>query len=226
MAETVQRTPQKEAGKQRSKAGKDQAALTVRVDGLAVRRPDGEHAGDQDVLEARNEEQRRVLVVERLELLVVDVGLGVPEYQAMSTGPHHACCHVSPIEAQNGAVTRKEDNAPRLLADPDKHQYLEYRVDDDLTNDTSEDLLGHKTCSRPFRVDFGVRQCSAHCRTSAGSSRRDVTPLTSHGDRNDDEKVNVQELEIAQTRRERVQLSQVRYDRSHTLTWDSPESPS
>lgn len=81
MAETVQRTPQKEAGKQRSKAGKDQAALTVRVDGLAVRRPDGEHAGDQDVLEARNEEQRRVLVVERLELLVVDVGLGVPENQ-------------------------------------------------------------------------------------------------------------------------------------------------
>jgi hypothetical protein len=95
LAETVERTPRprKEAG-QRSKARKDHAALTVRVDGLAVRRPDGEHAGDQDVLEARNEEQRRVLVVERLELLVVDVGLGVPENQAMSTGPHHVCCIV------------------------------------------------------------------------------------------------------------------------------------
>jgi hypothetical protein len=37
-----------------------------------------------------------------------------------------------------------------------------------------------------------------------------MTPLTSDGDRNDDEKVNVQELEIAQTRRKRVQLNQVR----------------
>jgi hypothetical protein len=65
---------------------------------------------------------------------------------------------------------RKEDHVPRLLADPDEYQYLEHRVDDDLTDDTCEDLLGHETRSRPFRVNFGVRQCPAHCRTSARSS--------------------------------------------------------
>jgi hypothetical protein len=53
-------------------------ALTVGVQGLSVRRADGEDARDEDVLEARNEEERRVLVIERFEFLVVHVRFSVP----------------------------------------------------------------------------------------------------------------------------------------------------
>lgn len=55
--------------------------LTIRVDGLSERRSDAEHRCDKNVLEARDEEQCRILVVERLELVAVHVGLGVPEGQ-------------------------------------------------------------------------------------------------------------------------------------------------
>lgn len=51
---------------------------TVRVNGSAVWRPNTKHAGDQDILEAREQEQGRVLVVERFELFIVDVWRSIP----------------------------------------------------------------------------------------------------------------------------------------------------
>ena len=56
---------------------------TISVDGFPERRADGEDGRNEDVLEARDEEQGRVLIVERLELLVVDIGLGVPKHQQL-----------------------------------------------------------------------------------------------------------------------------------------------
>lgn len=52
--------------------------LTIRVDGLAVWRTNAEYTRDQDVLEARDEEQCRVFKVERFELVDISIGLRVP----------------------------------------------------------------------------------------------------------------------------------------------------
>ena len=57
--------------------------LTVRVDGLAVRRTDAEHASDENVLETRQQEQRGILIIECLKLVAVDVGRSVPDASAL-----------------------------------------------------------------------------------------------------------------------------------------------
>jgi hypothetical protein len=51
---------------------------TVRPDRLPVRRTDAEDGGHDEVLERRDEEEGRVLIVKRLELVDVYIGLGVP----------------------------------------------------------------------------------------------------------------------------------------------------
>jgi hypothetical protein len=48
------------------------------VDGLSVRRSYAEDDSNQDVLEGGDQEQRRVLVIERLQFLIIDVWFGVP----------------------------------------------------------------------------------------------------------------------------------------------------
>lgn len=52
--------------------------LTVGVDWLSERRSDAEDRSNKDVLETRNEEQCRIFVIKRFELVAVDVGFGIP----------------------------------------------------------------------------------------------------------------------------------------------------
>ena len=52
--------------------------LTVGVQRLAVRRANTEDAGDEDVLERRDEEQCRVLKADNIELFRVDDRWNVP----------------------------------------------------------------------------------------------------------------------------------------------------
>lgn len=122
---------------------------------MPVRRSDGEDASYEDVLEAGDEEETRVLIVESFEFVVVDLRLGVPW----------------------------------LLADPDEDECLDAGVDQCLANDGCQNLLRDKRCGRPLGVDLGVWESASH----------------GHCDRNDDEQVNVQELEVAQRRGERVE---------------------
>lgn len=101
--------------------------LTIRVDRLAVRRPDAKDNSDQDVLETRDEEQRRVLVVECLELFVVDVRLGVP-------GVHG-------VGQRRDIIATTMSCLPGLPSDPDEHKHLDRKVDDGLTDDAGQHLL-------------------------------------------------------------------------------------
>ena len=48
------------------------------MNGLSVRRSHAEDDSNQDILEGGDQEQCRVLVIERLQLLIIDVWLGVP----------------------------------------------------------------------------------------------------------------------------------------------------
>ena len=53
---------------------------TVRVHRFSIRRTDAEDTRNQDILETRQQEQGRVLVIEGFQLFVVDVRRGVPGF--------------------------------------------------------------------------------------------------------------------------------------------------
>jgi len=50
----------------------------------------------------------------------------------------------------------REGHVPWLSPDPEEYKDLHSRVDEDLTDDASQNLLGNETSSRPFGVDLGV----------------------------------------------------------------------
>ena len=56
----------------------------------------------------------------------------------------------------------QESNAPGLPADPDEDENLNREVDDCLTDNASQDLLGDQTGSRSLGVDLGVWQSTSH----------------------------------------------------------------
>ena len=51
----------------------------------------------------------------------------------------------------------REGHVPWLSPDPEEDKDLHSRVDEDLTDDASQYLLGDQTSSRPFGMDLGVR---------------------------------------------------------------------
>lgn len=124
--------------------GPDKAQLlTIGVDGLSVRRSYAEDDSNQDVLEGGDQEQCRVLVIERLQFLIIYVRLGVP----------------------------------RLTTDPEEDEDLDREVDDGLTDDAGQDLLGNEARCRPLRVNLRVWQCPAHCKFQSISSHELLYPL-------------------------------------------------
>lgn len=48
-------------------------------------------------------------------------------------------------------------SVPWFSPDPEENKDLNSGVDEDLTNDTGQHLLGDQACSWSFGVDFGVR---------------------------------------------------------------------
>lgn len=56
----------------------------------------------------------------------------------------------------------QESNAPGLPADPKEDENLNREVDDCLTDNASQDLLGDQTGSRSLGVDLGVWQSASH----------------------------------------------------------------
>ena len=99
--------------------------FTIRVDGLPVWRADAEDTCDEDVLETGNEEQCRVLVVERLEL--------VTDYVGLSIG--------IPAMYQDHRIRLNNRSSPRLSADPNEDKDLHRRVDNNLADDARQNLL-------------------------------------------------------------------------------------
>jgi hypothetical protein len=60
------------------RSGEASPIPTVGIDRLSVRRSNTEDNSDQDVLERGDQKQCRVFVIEGLQLLIVDIWLGIP----------------------------------------------------------------------------------------------------------------------------------------------------
>lgn len=52
---------------------------------------------------------------------------------------------------------KREGYVPWLSPDPEEDKDLHSRVNQNLTDDASQNLLGNETSSRTFGVDLGVR---------------------------------------------------------------------
>lgn len=151
----------------------------IRGERLSIGRSDAENGGDDDVLEAGNEEESRVLGRRDVQLIRVDDRRNVPVQLIGSFTPTH---------------NRRHD-APRLRSNVEEDSELHTGSDNDLANERRQDLLRDEVRRGSSRMDARIGIGAPHyvareqrVTTAQGRER------TRNGDWEDDDKVDVEEL--------------------------------
>jgi hypothetical protein len=127
------------------------AIFTICPHRFAVRRPDAKYGGNQDVLEARHEEDCRIFKVGRLELIAL---LG-RIWGSRIPWPHFRNCSCNWHGYQH---------SPWLPSYPKVSPDLDSSRNENLANNAGEDLPRHQVRSRSFVINPGVWQRSCHYR--------------------------------------------------------------